>query len=85
MATTARQTREARAAEEARGLVVFADGLEDAGFVELARRARVVAAETLWLADELAGARAALAGMEADRDRWRDQRWRETHGEAWPR
>lgn len=75
----------AAAADDARALIAFADGMEEAGYTEFARRARTVARATLELAEQLADTRSALTAMQADRDRWRDQRWHEEHQEGWPR
>jgi len=72
------------ARERGLALVEFADGIEAAGQVATARRCRAVAADLLEALDELCAARDALAAMTADRDRWRENRWREAHGEAWP-
>lgn len=49
-----------------------------------AQRARDVARDTLELDRQLTSTRRALNAVEADRDRWRDQRWREAHAEPWP-
>ena len=79
-----RKTREQQAADQARELLVFADGIEDAGHPELARRSRVVARDTIWLVEQLEAERAARIRMTEDRDRWRDNRWRAEHGQAFP-
>lgn len=34
--------------------------------------------------NELEAERSLRIAVTADRDRWRDNRWRETHGEGWP-
>lgn len=78
------ETQPATPADDARALILFADGMEEAGYSEYARRARVVAHATLELTDQLHAERAARRAVEDDRDRWRDQRWRETHREPWP-
>jgi hypothetical protein len=72
------------AEDRAKELLLFAGGFEEAGFPELARRASVVAGDCLEALAELEATRSAFAAVTADRDRWRDDRWRETHGEAWP-
>lgn len=72
------------ATQDARALIDFAAGAEEAGLVDYARRARRVAWTLLWALDELAAERSARRAVEGDRDRCRDQRWREEHGEAWP-
>lgn len=53
----------------ARELIIFADGLEQAGFGHLARRARVVARDALELLEELKIERIARRRIQADRDR----------------
>jgi hypothetical protein len=75
----------ATAERRVRDLIEFTAALVDVGLHDLARRSRVVARDLLEVLAELNGARGALAATTADRDRWRDQRWRETHGEPWPR
>lgn len=74
----------ADANQRARDLIVFAAALDDVGLPDLARRSRVVAGDLLVALHELEWEREALGRMEADRDRWRDNRWREVHREAWP-
>lgn len=64
--------------------ITFCDGLEAAGMVEYAQRGRAVARELAAARQDLASTVAALDAMRADRDRWRDDRWRETHGQAFP-
>lgn len=75
---------EEQAVARARALVEFAAGLEDAGHAETARRVRVAGRDVLELVEQLAAVRSSLVAMTADRDRWRDNRWREAHGERWP-
>jgi hypothetical protein len=65
----ARQTREQQAAQLAAELIVFADGAEEAGLVTYARRARVVARETLWLVDALEAERSVRRAVQEARDR----------------
>ena len=50
VAVAPRQTQAANLAQE---LILFADGAEEAGLTVYAQRARAVARETIWLADEL--------------------------------
>lgn len=57
------------AKRDARELLVFADGVEDAGHPELARRSRSVARDALALAASLAAERSARIAIQADRDR----------------
>lgn len=78
-------TSEEDARTRARLLVEFADGLDDAGQVETARRARVTARDLLETLDTLDAVRGQLDAMRRDRDRWREDRWREAHAEAWPK
>jgi len=70
--------------ERARALIAFADGVEQAGWIDYARRARDVARDVLELAERLDATSDSLRAVTADRDRWRDGRWRETHGALWP-
>jgi hypothetical protein len=65
---TARKPREQVAAELAAELILFADGLEAAGMVEYARRARVVARETIWLVQTLTAERSARKAIQKSRD-----------------
>lgn len=67
------------------GFLAFCDGLEQAGLVEYARRGRVIARELAESRRRVAFLETYLATLRADRDRWRDGRWREAHGQAWPR
>jgi hypothetical protein len=69
----------------AKNFVVFCDGLEEAGMRFYARRGRTLARDVLELHTQLAAARTSLEAMTADRDRWREDRWREVHGQGWPR
>lgn len=62
------RTREQKAAQLAAELIVFADGAEEAGLVTYAQRARVVARETIWLADALEGERSARRAIQKQRD-----------------
>ena len=62
-------TREQQAAHHAAELIVFADGAEEAGLVDYARRARNVARETLWLVEMLDAERAARMAIQEARDR----------------
>jgi hypothetical protein len=62
-------SREHQAANDAADLIVFADGLEQGGFHDYAQRARVVARETIWLADMLQAERSARVAMQEARDR----------------
>ena len=62
-------TREQQAAQHAQELITFADGAEEAGLVDYARRARNVARETLWLVDQLQAERDARKTIQAARDR----------------
>ena len=61
-------TREQQAAQQAEQLIVFADGCEEAGLVTYARKARVVARETLWLVETLANERSARQAIQTQRD-----------------
>lgn len=54
--------------DRAQALLVFCDGVEDAGHPELARRSRVVARDVLRLADELDRERSARRTVQAQRD-----------------
>lgn len=63
-----RKTREEQAADQARELLVFADGIEDAGHPDLARRSRNVARETLWLVETVANERSARKAIQQARD-----------------
>lgn len=67
--TEGRRTREQKAAEQAAELLVFADGVEDAGHPELARRSRNVARETIWLVEMVAAERSTRLAMQEARDR----------------
>jgi hypothetical protein len=59
----------AAAVTRARELIVFANGLEDAGHAETARRSRMVARDLLEACDELAAERSARVAIQAARDR----------------
>jgi hypothetical protein len=83
--TEGARTREQKAAELAAELIVFADGAEEAGLITYAQRARAVAREAIWLADALENAERSLGTMTEERDKWRDERWREQWGMAWPK
>jgi hypothetical protein len=63
------QNREETALIQARELIVFADGAEEAGMISYARRARVVARDLIRLAGELETERSARQKIQADRDR----------------
>lgn len=65
--------------------IAFCDGLEAAGMVEYARRGRVLARELQVSLRRIEGLEATVVALTADRDRWRDDRWREAHGQPWPR
>lgn len=53
-----------QAGQRARDLIVFADGLEEAGLITYAQRARMVARDALELLDELAGERSARRSIQ---------------------
>ncbi len=72
VAQQARTTREQQAATAARELIVFADGLEQGGWGDYARRARLVARDALWALDELAAERSARQAVQQARDRLMD-------------
>jgi thiamine monophosphate kinase len=57
------------AAAKAHALIDFADGLEDAGLAQTARRSRVVARLTLELVDELSAERSARRAMQTNYER----------------
>jgi hypothetical protein len=59
--TSSSNERAASAARRARDLIVYADGVEEAGLENYARRARDVAREVIWLVEEVARERAARA------------------------
>lgn len=61
--------RAASAELDACDLITFADGIEEAGFVELARRSRVVARDVLRLAADLDAERSARVAIQEQRDR----------------
>lgn len=54
--------------KRAKELLVFADGIEDAGHPELARRSRVVARDVLRLTDQLNDERSARQHIQVQRD-----------------
>jgi hypothetical protein len=56
------------AKERARELIVFCDGLDEAGLHELARRSRVVARDLLEALTELEGERSARRAIQEQRD-----------------
>lgn len=56
------------ARQRARDLIVFADGVLDAGFEQLGRRARVVADDLLRVADDLEAERSARVAVQGARD-----------------
>jgi hypothetical protein len=53
----------------ARELLVFADGVLDAGFEQLSRRSRVVAGDLIRCIEELRAERSARVAIQAARDR----------------
>ena len=65
--------------------IAFCDGLEAAGMVEYARRGRTLARELAASRERVAFLEQYVETLRADRDRWRDNRWREEHGQPWPR
>ena len=65
--------------------IAFCDGLEAAGMEEYARRGRMVARELAESRRRVETLAAALGRMREERDRWRDGRWREAHGQPWPK
>jgi hypothetical protein len=62
----------AAAADRARALIAFTDGLEEPGLGETARRSRVVARDVLELAEALASERSARRASQADYKRCLD-------------
>jgi len=56
------------AEQRARDLITFADGVEAAGMTTYAQRARVVAHDTLKLAEQLRGERRLRIAMQNQRD-----------------
>ena len=58
-------SRHQQAAQQARELIVFADGMEAVGYTDYAQRARVVARETVWLVGELEAERSARRALQA--------------------
>ncbi len=60
--------REQTAATEARDLLVFAEGFDEAGHTGIARRSRVVARELLWALDALQAERSARVAIQKQRD-----------------
>ena len=72
--------------ERAGELIVFCDGFDEGGlYPGFTRRAREVAYDLRDALDQLDATCTALAAITTDRDRWRENQWREAHGEAWPR
>lgn len=65
----------AGAEQRARELIVFADGLEEGGLVDYARRARMVARDALDAIAELDAERSARRALQAERDRLRAMLW----------
>ena len=53
-------------------LMVFCDGMEAAGDVMTARKARRVARDTIWLVDQLQTEYSARVAMQRQRDQLRD-------------
>ena len=68
--------------QRARALIVFADGVEEAGLVVYAQRARVVARDLLRVTAELRAERWARGGIQAERDRLRKMLGRSASGVA---
>jgi hypothetical protein len=58
-----------RAEQNARELIIFADGVEEAGHRVYAQRARVVADDLLRVAGELRAEGSARQAIQAERDR----------------
>lgn len=58
-----------QAGQRARDLILFADGLEEAGMVTYAQRARMVAHDTLDALQELAAERSARRAVQARAER----------------
>lgn len=74
-----------RPAESAREFIIFCDGLEQGGMVAYAQRGRNIARELLATLAALSATTGALVAVTEDRDRFRDDRWRERHGTNFPR
>jgi hypothetical protein len=66
-------TREQKAAQDAQELILFADGAEEAGLIQYARRARNLARERFWLAQLLEAERSARKTIQEARDRLLEQ------------
>lgn len=64
MTATATATREQYAASAAAELLLFADGIADAGLHQLARRSRIVAGELQWALDQLHAERSARQALQ---------------------
>ena len=64
-----------RMEEDARELIAFADGLEEGGFRDYARRSRVVARELLQCAADVRAERSARAAIQAQRDKLLKERF----------
>ena len=62
-------TREAWSVKEAEELIVFADGLEEAGQTVLAARCRIVGRELIWAIQSLEAERSARVALGKARDR----------------
>jgi isopentenyl diphosphate isomerase/L-lactate dehydrogenase-like FMN-dependent dehydrogenase len=61
----------AQAEQRARDLIVFADGVEEAGFRMYAQRARAVADDLLRVAGDLRAERSVRVAIQTERDRLR--------------
>lgn len=70
---------------EAQTLLTETELFDELGVGRLAARARCVARDLLDALDALEASRNYTRAVSAERDRWRDDRWREAHGEAWPK
>jgi hypothetical protein len=57
------------AANQARDLITFADGLEDVGLIDTARRSRVVARDLLEIVDQLRDERSARQAAQKSYER----------------
>ncbi len=76
------EQRLARAESDARDLIVFADGAEEAGLVMYAQRGRVIARDLLRIAGELRAERSVRGSIQAERDRLRELLSRYASGAA---
>ena len=66
--TTLSELRLADAREHAYDLILFADGVEEAGYPDLARRSRIVSRELLEIANDLDAERSARVAIQKARD-----------------